>query len=170
MIIAHLPAGYITSKILYPRFQSRGCSLKSFFWSGIFGSIAPDLDLVYFYLIDRRQHHHHTYWVHFPIVWFSMLILSVIWIASVRSVSRAALLLIFSLNGFLHMLLDSVVGDIWWGAPFSDKPFSFFTVPARYNPWWLNFLLHWSFGLELAIAALALCLWCRSSSSSLASF
>jgi inner membrane protein len=169
MIIAHLPAGYITSKMLYSRFQSRGCSLKLFFWSGIFGSIAPDLDMAYFYLIDKRQHHHHTYWIHFPVVWFSMLIFSVIWLYSGRFVNRAALSFIFSLNGIIHMLLDSVVGDICWSAPFSDKPFSLFTVPALYNPWWLNFLLHWSFYLELAIIVLALCLWYRTSNSSLAS-
>jgi len=54
-----------------------------------------------------------------------------------------------------HLLLDTIVGDIWWFAPFIDKPFAFFTVPALYKPWWLNFLLHWSFALELAVFALA---------------
>jgi inner membrane protein len=63
----------------------------------------------------------------------------------------AAVLGIFSAGGLLHMVLDSVVGDIWWFAPFIDRPFALFTVPALYTPWWLNFLLHWSFALELAI-------------------
>jgi hypothetical protein len=40
-----------------------------------------------------------------------------------------------------------------------------YTVPALYNPWWLNFLLHWSFYLELAVIVLALCLWYRTSGS-----
>jgi len=53
--------------------------------------------------------------------------------------------------GVLHMLLDSIVGDIWWFAPFVDQAYALFNVPARYQPWWLNFLLHWSFALELAL-------------------
>ena len=47
------------------------------------------------------------------------------------------------------MVQDSVVGDIWWFAPFIDRSF------ALYTPWWLNFVLHWSFALELAICAIA---------------
>lgn len=56
-----------------------------------------------------------------------------------------------SAGWLLHMVQDSVVGDIWWFAPFIDRPFALFTVPALHTPWWLNFLLHWSFALELAI-------------------
>lgn len=58
-------------------------------------------------------------------------------------------------------VLDSVVGDIWWFAPFVDRPFALFTVPALYKPWWLNFFLHWSFALELAICAWALATYRR---------
>jgi len=151
MIIGHLPAGYVVSKLLFPYFESRGPALKAFLWAGVFGAIAPDLDMVYFHLVDHRQHHHHTYFTHFPIVWASLLLLSVIWFSAARIKMRAALATIFSINGFIHMLLDSIVGDIWWFAPFVDKPFAFFTVPALYKPWWLNFVLHWSFAVELAI-------------------
>jgi hypothetical protein len=58
---------------------------------------------------------------------------------------------LFCLGGFIHLILDTIIGDIWWLAPFVDRPFSMFPVPARYHPWWLNFLLHWSFALELAL-------------------
>jgi len=68
---------------------------------------------------------------------------------------KPALALIFCLGGFGHLLLDSVVGDIYWLAPFSGKPYSMFTVPALYHPWWLNFILHWSFAFELALLAWA---------------
>jgi inner membrane protein len=77
----------------------------------------------------------------------------------------AALAVIFSLNGLLHMVLDTVVGDIWWFAPFVDKPYAFFTVPAVYKPWWLNFILHWSFALELAFVLVAIYVWRRSSNT-----
>lgn len=69
-----------------------------------------------------------------------------------RRNSRAAPLAVaFATMGVLHMLLDSIVGDIWWFAPFVDQAYALFNVPARYQPWWLNFLLHWSFALELAL-------------------
>lgn len=162
MIIAHLPAGYVTSKLLFPHFGARGALFKPFLWAGMLGAVAPDLDLLYFHLVDHRQHQHHTYWPHFPIVWASLLLMSAIWFYTEHSRKRAALAVIFSLNGFIHLFLDTIVGNIWWFAPFVDKPFAFFTVPAHYEPWWLNFLLHWSFALELAIVAWAAYLWRRS--------
>jgi inner membrane protein len=65
----------------------------------------------------------------------------------------------------VHLCLDSIVGDIWWLAPFVDRPFSLFTVPALYQPWWLNFLLHWSFGLELGLVVWAVFVWQRGRDS-----
>jgi len=162
MIIGHLPAGYVVSKLLLPYFKSQGTTLKPYLWLGILGAIAPDLDMLYFHLVDHRQHHHHTYFTHFPIVWASFLFISLIWFYTARIKSRAGLATIFSLNGFIHILLDSIVGDIGWFAPFVDKLFSFFTVPALYKPWVLNFVLHWSFALELAIVLWAVTLWWRS--------
>jgi len=165
MIIGHLPAGYITSKLLFSRFEQEGITINKFLWAGIFGALAPDLDMVYFYLIDHRQHHHHTYFTHFPILWVSLLLISILCYYKTCSKANSTISLIFSLNGFIHMLLDSIVGDIWWFAPFIDKPFAFATVQAVYKPWWLNFLFHWSFALELAIVLWALYLWRQDSIS-----
>jgi hypothetical protein len=159
MIIGHLPAGYVASKLLFPYFETRGAIAKPFLWAGVLGAFAPDFDMAYFHLIDHRQHHHHSYWTHFPIVWLSLLLVALIWFYSARIKSSAALAVIFTINGFIHLFLDTIVGDIWWLAPFVDKPFALFTVPALYTPWWLNFLLHWSFALELAIVAWAVYLW-----------
>lgn len=159
MIIGHLPAGYVASKLMFPYFEARGAVSKPFLWSGVLGAFAPDFDMVYFHLVDHRQHHHHTYWTHFPIVWLSLLLAALIWFYSARTKSSAALAVIFTINGFIHLFLDTIVGDIWWLAPFVDKPFALFAVPALYTPWWLNFLLHWSFALELAIVACAVYLW-----------
>jgi hypothetical protein len=161
MIIGHLPAGYIVSKLLFPCFESRGILFRPFLWAGVLGAIAPDLDMVYFHLVDHRQHHHHTYFTHFPIVWGSLLLLSLIWFSTAQIKMRAALAMIFSINGFIHMFLDSIVGDIWWFAPFIDQPFAFFTVPALYKPWWLNFVFHWSFAVELTVVLWAVLLWRR---------
>ena len=133
-----------------------------FLFSGILGAVAPDLDMIYFHLADHRQHHHHTYWTHFPVLWAGLLLVSMWWFRRTRSKPFAAVAVIFSLNGFVHMLLDSIAGDIWWFAPMFNIRFSFFTVPALYTPWWLNFLLHWTFALELAVTGGAVFLWYSS--------
>lgn len=161
MIIGHLPAGYVVARLLFPRFERRSVALKPFLLAGVTGAVAPDLDMIYFHLLDHRQHHHHTYWTHFPIMWASLLFVSVVWLRVARPGRIAALATIFSLNGFIHLVLDTIVGDIWWFAPFIEKPFAFFTVSPIYHPWWLNFILHWSFALELAVLLWAVHLWRR---------
>jgi hypothetical protein len=165
MIIGHLPAGYVISKRLLCRAESFGVSAKAFLWAGVIGAVAPDLDMFYFYLVDHRQHHHHTYVTHYPVVWLVLLIASVIWLCGARVKNLAACAAIFSLNGLGHMFFDTIVGDIWWFAPWGKQPFSFFTVPALYKPWWLNFVWHWSFALELGIVAWAVALWGKSQHS-----
>lgn len=159
MIIGHLPAGYVISRLLARYVEPLGVSRGAFLWAGVIGALAPDLDMFYFYLVDHRQHHHHTYITHYPIVWLVLLALSIIWLYSASANKHSAYAVIFSLNGFAHMLFDTIVGDIWWFAPWLDNPFAFFTVPALYKPWWLNFLLHWSFVVELAFLSWAIYLW-----------
>ncbi|MFH2043848.1 MAG: metal-dependent hydrolase [Pseudomonadota bacterium] len=159
MIIGHLPVGYITSKLIFPRFSSRCISINAFILAGILGALAPDLDMLYFHLVDHRQHHHHTYWTHYPIVWGILLLISLVLLKTMRLSNRPVFMFIFSLNGLIHMFIDTIVGDIWWFAPFIDKPFALFTVPALYKPWWLNFILHWSFVLEIVACIWAVILW-----------
>jgi len=159
MFIGHAPAGYVVSKLLFHRFRPFGVSTRAFLWCGVAGAIAPDLDMLYFHLADHRQHHHHTYISHFPIIWLTLLFLSSTWLRYAKNNRNAALATIFSLNGFIHMLLDTITGDIWWFAPLVDKPFALFSVPAIYKPWWLNFLLHWTFAFEVAVLAFAIYLW-----------
>jgi hypothetical protein len=162
MIIGHLPAGFILSTLLLPRFQMAGVTDTRCLLAGMLGSIAPDFDMAYFYLVDHRRHHHHTYFTHFPIVWASLLLVSTLCLPSKRLQCGAVLLFFFSLNGLGHMVLDSIAGNIWWFAPFVHQHFSLFTVPALYKPWWLNFLLHWSFTLELVLVGVAMYLWRRT--------
>jgi inner membrane protein len=160
MIIGHAPAGYIISALLFPRLQSiAGMSRRLFLFAGIAGALAPDIDMLYFHVADHRQHHHHSYFTHFPSFWAVLLLLSVAWFLVAEAKPKPLLALVFSLNGMVHMVLDSLVGDIRWLAPWDQTPFSFATVPALYTPWWLNFLLHWSFLVELAVVLMAVALW-----------
>lgn len=118
----------------------------------VLGAIAPDLDMFYFFFVDHQQHHHHTYWSHFPVLWAGLLCAALCWRYVGERSLPSALVLLFALNGLGHMVLDTIAGDIWWFAPFVDRPFHLFEVPAGYHPWWLNFVLHWTFGFELALS------------------
>lgn len=155
MFIAHLPAAYICGTTLQRVFGATGFSTAVLVGAALAGGIAPDLDLFYFYLVDQRQTPHHLYWSHFPVLWLGLTALSALWYRLAASKRLPALLCVFGINGLLHVLLDTVVGDIRWLAPASLEPFSLFTVPALYKPWWLNFILHWSFLFELLVLAWA---------------
>jgi inner membrane protein len=161
MFVAHIPAGYICGKSLLQRFASTGAPAKLLLLTSIIGAIAPDLDLFYFYLIDQRRTPHHLYWPHYPLVWLVLLAASAGWLRAARAKLHAALACMFCIGGMVHVMLDTIVGDIYWLAPFQFAPFSFFVVPSLYQPWWLNFILHWSFLLEVLVAGWAVVLYRR---------
>ncbi|UUZ47620.1 hypothetical protein LP420_31295 [Massilia sp. B-10] len=99
--------------------------------AAVIGAIVPDLDLFYFFLIDHRRTPHHLYWPHFPLVWVLLLAASAVWLAAARRKAVAALAVVFCIGGFGHLLLDTIVVDIHWGAPFVHGAFSLFTVLKR---------------------------------------
>ena len=123
-------------------------------------SVLPDIDLLYFYLIDHRQTLHHEYWTHLPLYWVAA------WIVVAGSMylfkRREALIvsMIFFANIILHFVLDTTVGGELWLYPFRDTSFALVTIPARYDFWVQNFVLHWTFLVEITIclAALFVCL------------
>ena len=161
MFIAHLPSGYIMSVSLLERMRRCPVPALAILLAGVIGALAPDLDLIYFYLIDHRQTQHHKYFSHWPMLWLFLMCACAIWFRCAKDAKAALLALVLSAGGVLHVLLDSFVGDIWWFAPFIDKPYVMFTVPAIFKPWWLNFILHWSFAVELAICVWALLIYRR---------
>lgn len=170
MIIGHIPAGYLMSRLL-PRISVavRALKQKPVIWAALVGSVFPDFDLLYFYLLDERQHHHHTYWTHLPIFWIVVLPLALLVLRAVRKTTAYALTLVFGCNVLLHLVLDSIVGHIWWLYPVVDQPYSLATVPAVYKPWWMNFILHRSFLLEIGLLATAVFLYVRERSATRAS-
>ena len=147
MITAHLPAGYVTGRA----FARSGPIL----WAAVLGGLLPDLDLIWFYLIDDRAFHHHHYWVHIPAFWAALaaILLS---LATARGSCWSRPALSFFASILVHLLLDTVAGDIKWLWPFSDRFIHLVTVPAVHSHWILNFILHPVFLAELAIWALAL--------------
>ena len=61
MFIVHLPAGYLTTKVLLSHTKLPLSHRRTVVAVGLVGSIFPDLDLIYFYLLDNQKHLHHQY-------------------------------------------------------------------------------------------------------------
>ena len=153
MFVAHLPAGYLVSRCLIRSGQKT--HLKWTLAAGMLGAIFPDIDLLYLYLLDATPQPHHTYWTHLPIACLGIGLLT--WIAARhRSAAFRQTLAAFLLGWLSHLLLDSITGDIWWLYPLIDQPYSLAHVHALHQPWWMNFMLHWSMALEVAIIAFAI--------------
>jgi len=158
LFIGHIPAGYISTKTVFqilPHRYIENIRIQfAMFW-GIFGSIFPDLDMFYFYLIDKKQHLHHGYWTHIPFYWLSIILLIFLIFIACGKRSQIIYLFVFSLNIFIHLFLDTIVGKIRWLYPFSSHDFVFFHVPACHNWWVWNFIFHWTFLFEIIIVATA---------------
>lgn len=123
MFIAHAPSGYLLAQAIIKKCPNIGVSTKAILWVGIIGAVFPDIDMLYFYLIDHRQHHHHTYLTHWPISWLVLLVLALLLSRWAASKNLAKLLGIFAVAGFLHLMLDTLVGDVWWFAPWVDQSY-----------------------------------------------
>ena len=149
MFIAHLPAAYLGFRFLAPPGIARPVLL-----AGLAGGVAPDLDLLWFFLVDDRAQHHHHYLTHRPAVW--MVLLAVCLLS--RRIAPPPLPAIgtaFAAGALIHMLCDSVAGRIAWAWPLSGWAHPQVTVPATHRFWVVNFLTHWTFLMEIALCLMA---------------
>lgn len=163
MFIAHLPSGYIFAKAVIAKINLDSISQRSLITVMCIGALFPDLDLFYFFLIDQQSVHHHRYFLHWPSFWLLLFLAAFAWAAISRYRSKAAVLAsLFCAAAILHLFLDTLVGDIWWFAPMLDQPYALFEVTARYKPWWLNFIFHWSFAVEILICGYAYWIYRKS--------
>ena len=167
MFLAHLPAGYVASKLLVTQFRLEPSKTKYLLWLGCLGSIFPDLDMFYFYLIDNRQHSHHSYWTHIPAYWMSLLALSYAISAFFKSRFLVAAATVFFGCILLHLSLDTFAGGgIKWMFPFGDTYISLFSIPAQPNRYWVwNYFLHWTAFIEITIISIAGTTFWRSQKS-----
>lgn len=158
MFIAHLPAGYLLSR---PFARRQPAQARAIFGVGLLCSVLPDFDLAYFYLIDQRRTPHHDYWVHTPLFWLVLAAALALLLVVTGRRRQLVLVGVGLASVLLHLVMDSIAADIRWFFPFSDMRVNLVHVPALYKPWYLNFLLHWTFALELLIwlaaGLLALC-------------
>ncbi len=150
MQYAHMPAGYIISTLLFKKFGKCNVSYRKFISYGMIGAVAPDFDMIYFFFQDHILHHTHRFYSHYPIIWLSLLLLSALWMLFDNYHSQyPALAVIFTLNGFFHLILDTIGGAIYWLARPGMVGESF--AIEQYLPWS-------SASIELVILLGALCL------------
>lgn len=156
-MIAHVPAGYLLVRRIGPRLATGRTGAPRLMVLGLLGSIFPDIDLFYFYLADGRQTLHHDYWTHIPAFWLCAALAA----AALMMLARVTLpwreSLVFLAGVLLHLQLDSIAGGVAWAWPVSQHRFVLVEVPARFDWWVWNFVLHWSFLAEIAI-----CVWAGS--------
>lgn len=155
MFVAHLPAGYLMARRLAPRLARDSGRQRMLMAICLVASVLPDVDLLYFYLVDARRTMHHDYWTHIPAFWLLAtgvaLALFRIARAPVPWAAAAALLA----GVLLHLALDTIAGGIAWSYPYETSSIVLVEVPARFGWWPWNFLLHWTILLEVAILAWA---------------
>ena len=149
MLTAHLPSGYVMARLW-------GRPAPWLMLAALIGAMVPDLDMLWFHLVDNASVHHHRYWPHIPLIWAGIAVVctGILW----RTQWRVAGLMFFAAI-FLHLMLDTVTGGILWLYPVSSTLFRLVEVPAAYDHWVISFLLHWTFALELAVWLAALVLW-----------
>jgi inner membrane protein len=157
MFIGHVPAGYLATTFVLDRVRAPSTDRRRLLLIGLAASVLPDVDLLYFYLVDHRRHVHHTYLPHLPGFWLLVLAAWTAGLILSRSNRVRWLALgVAGLNVFLHLVLDTLAGGIEWAWPFSRTAFVVATVPRHYEPWYLNFVLHWTFWCEVALVVAAL--------------
>lgn len=162
MFIAHLPVAYLASRALAKRGAGSSAEGRRLIGLGMAAGLAPDLDLLWFFLVDQRRQVHHNYLPHLPAFAIACIAAAALALAMARARRETWLALAAAgLNWMLHLVLDTVAGGVQWLWPLSRHELVLSHVEARYQPWYLNFLLHWTFALELALVTVALWTWKR---------
>jgi inner membrane protein len=152
MLFAHPFAGYLVTRPFWKKYQ-----MDFLVPIGIIGSIFPDFDLAYFYLLDGERNLHHEYVTHAPFFYAVLAFLSffVLYFIPKKKAWRLGAL-VFFVNVFVHLLLDTVVGSISWLVPFHVGVYRLFTLSYRYGHWVPNLVFHWTFLFELCLISAAI--------------
>ena len=160
MIIGHLPAGYLAATGALTALRQRPRLRRALLGVALACSVAPDLDLLYFYGVDRSVHHH-AFPTHWPLAWLAAGAAGLAVAALARSRALALGVACGVGAALLHIALDSIAGEVRWGAPSSGAETTLVEVPARYGWWVWNVVGHWTFAVEAAVTLAALAVWWR---------
>jgi len=156
MFIGHLPAAYLLGCAIRKARPSMQLRSDAIVLATLIGGVLPDFDLVYFYTIDARQVVHHQYWSHIPFYWVVIFLCLSLITYLFQNMKAFKLLFFVFFAIMLHLALDTITGQIHWLYPFSTNTYSMVHVPAVHEWWVANFVLHWTFAVELLVVFFAL--------------
>jgi inner membrane protein len=168
MIIAHGPAGYLLTKLftntifrnsISPQHNAKRYNVLIL--TGIIGGIMPDFDFICYILSSSNRIPHHLYLTHMPFFWICMMSLLVVTGTLLRKPYFTAVSITLCSSALLHLIFDTLTGDIYWLYPFSRHPFNVFSVHGTYIWWVHNYMHHWTFLFEIAIITYAMILFLR---------
>ena len=160
MLIGHLPAGYLAGTAALDRLAVPARQRRALWTALLVASVAPDLDVLAFYTVGGDVHHH-AYPTHWPLAWAGITGLGLV--AGTLARNRFVVLLSIAAGAaaLLHLSLDSIAGAVRWGAPFSTHETTLVRVPAVRSHWIWSMVLHWTFAVEVTLAAVAAWVWRR---------
>lgn len=158
MFVAHAPASYLALRALE---EVRGERLRALFWIGIIGSLFPDLDFLWFFLVDHQSKIHHTYPTHVPFYWALVALVGISLSLALKSRFAALAIAVFTGDAMLHLLLDTFVGGIQWLYPWNRRLYSFFSIDLPPRPVWFGYQLNWTIWIEAGILAATGVCWVR---------
>lgn len=181
MIIAHLPAGYLLTKLISGQFEAPAgatrrrkpidsssasawsrlklpplvTARKAWLWAcALTAALLPDIDIIWFYLDGGGINHRH-YPTHWPLFWLALFLAAALTLLLAKRRDLIIYPAVIAANALFHLLLDALAGPIFYAAPFFWAKAQLITVPAVYDEWIWNFFRHWTFQLELMIWAAA---------------
>lgn len=149
MLIGHLPAGYLVAKG-----GKRFGACRALFLGILVGSVAPDIDMLWFHFVDGGSVHHHEYLTHRPIVWVVALMIGLL--------GRKEWIIGAGVGGLLHMGLDSIAGQISWGWPIFEGATTLVVVQPTHDHWIKSFMAHWTFKVEITLTLAAAVVFLRA--------
>ena len=159
MIIAHLPAGYLLTKILSAKFPA--ARARSLWCCALAASVLPDIDIIWFHLAGGLRNHRY-YPTHWPLTWLALALVAMVLLLIIKKRELLIYPLAALANVMLHLLLDILAGPVLYVAPLSWEKIQLIRVPAVYDWWVWNFIRHWTFQLELMIWVTAILIFSLS--------
>ena len=160
MILAHPAAGYLITAFWESnvgkadRFALESWQLHCI---GFVAASLPDVDMVYQLIFDPREVSHRLYWSHTPIYWLIISLFMLSFLSFFGKKVYLYLAKLVSLQIFVHLLLDSVVGGLRWLYPWSLQRYGLVpSLPGPYAERHLRILFHWTFIFEVVIIFFAL--------------
>jgi inner membrane protein len=168
MLLAHAPAGYLLTRILSRTIFKNSINperterlYQRVIAIGLLGSILPDFDFIYHIFIDSDRTPHHMYITHMPVFWLILLSISIICGKLFKKPDVAVITVIGCAAAILHLVCDTITGEIYWLYPLSSRGFNLFSV-SDVHVWWVqNYISHWTFLVEIAISTIAMVVFLR---------